>query len=54
MYVKYFKDNPQPIFYSENHPHTSGIPTIALPIAPAIQEPLGNKLDPLDSDQKSF
>ncbi len=32
MYVKYFKDNPQPVFYYENHPHTSGIPTIALPV----------------------
>jgi hypothetical protein len=36
MYVKYFKGNPQPIFYCENHLHASGIPTIALPVAQAV------------------
>jgi hypothetical protein len=36
MYVKYFKDNPQPIFYCENHLHASGISTIALPVAQAV------------------
>ena len=28
MYVKYLKDNPQPVLYCENHLHASGIPPI--------------------------
>ena len=46
MYVKYFKDNPQPLFYCENHLQASGIPTIVLPVAAAIRDPLGIKLGP--------